>query len=221
MNNKLFAEVDHYVAGLLALEDACLLTTIQSISENGIPQISVSANQGKFLQLMILLTRATRVLELGTLGGYSTIWMARALPEHGRLISLELNSHHAAVAQKNIDMAGLSTKVTIKIGKAAETLEFMIRDNEKPFDMIFIDADKPPYTEYFKYALTLSRSGTLIICDNVIREGKILDQNSKDNNVKGARRFNEMLSLNKQVEATIITSVGVKEFDGMAIAVVK
>jgi predicted O-methyltransferase YrrM len=221
MDNTLFEQVDEYINGLLGPEDSCLKETIQSITENGIPQISVSANQGKFLQVMVLLCRANRILELGTLGGYSTIWMARALPENGKLISLELDKHHAEVAQKNIDKAGLTNKVEIKVGKASDTLETMIADKEKPFDMIFIDADKPPYTEYFGYALSLSHPGTLIICDNVIREGKILDENSKDENVKGARRFNKMLSENKKVAATIIATVGAKDYDGMAVAVVK
>ena len=205
---------------MLAPEDESLKQTIKSIKEGGIPQISVSANQGKFLQIMALLCRANRILELGTLGGYSTIWMARALPENGILISLELDKHHAEVAQKNIDKAGLTNKVEIKIGKASDTLEAMIADKEKPFDMIFIDADKPPYTEYFGYALSLARPGTLIICDNVIREGKILEESSSDQNVNGARRFNKMLSENKKVTATIIATVGAKDYDGMAIAVV-
>jgi predicted O-methyltransferase YrrM len=221
MDNTLFEQVDNYISGLLAPEDSHLKQTIQSIKDGGIPQISVSANQGKFLHLMVMLCRASHVLELGTLGGYSTIWMARALPEDGKIITLELDSQRAAVAQKNIDHSGLSKKVEIRIGKATDSLEKMIANKEKPFDMIFIDADKPPYAEYFQYALSLSRPGTLIICDNVIREGKILDENSSDENVQGARRFNIMLSKNKQVEATIVALVGVKEYDGMAIAVVK
>jgi predicted O-methyltransferase YrrM len=221
MDNTLFEQVDQYINHLLAPEDISLKQTIRSIKEGGIPQISVSANQGKFLQVMALLSRANRILELGTLGGYSTIWMARALPENGKLISLELDKHHAEVAQKNIDNAGLTNKVEIKVGKASETLETMITEKEELFDMIFIDADKPPYAEYFGYALALSHPGTLIICDNVIREGKILEENSKDENVKGARRFNKMLSENDKVTATIIATVGAKDYDGMAIAVVK
>ncbi|HLY68928.1 MAG TPA: O-methyltransferase [Puia sp.] len=221
MDNTLFEQVDQYINDLLAPEDSCLAETIQSITEGGIPQISVSANQGKFLQVMVSLCRASRILELGTLGGYSTIWMARALAENGKLISLELDRHHAQVAQRNIDNAGLSDRVEIKIGKASTILETMIAEKEKPFDMVFIDADKPPYTEYFNYALSLSHPGTLIICDNVIREGKILDETSNDENVKGARRFNKMLSENNQVTATIIATVGSKDYDGMAIAVVK
>jgi predicted O-methyltransferase YrrM len=221
MDNILFEQVDHYIADLLGGEDIHLQQTIDSIRTGDIPQISVSSNQGKFLQVMATLCGATRILEVGTLGGYSTIWMARALPPGGKMVTIELNAHHAEVAQKNFDDAGLSKKIELKIGKAAEVLEKMIAENEEPFDMIFIDADKPPYTEYFGYALSLARPGTLIICDNVIREGKILDENSQDENVKGAQRFNIMLSRNKKVTATILANVGVKEYDGMAIAVVK
>lgn len=221
MDNILFEQVDGYIASLLGDEDVYLKQTIESIRKGDIPQISVSANQGKFLQVMARLCGAVRILEVGTLGGYSTIWMARALPPEGKIITIELNKHHADVAQINFDAAGLSKKIELRIGKASEVLEKMIEQHDGPFDMIFIDADKPPYTEYFGLALSLSRPGTLIICDNVIREGKILDQDSKDENVKGAQRFNQMLSRNDRVTATIIANVGVKEYDGMAIAVVK
>jgi predicted O-methyltransferase YrrM len=220
MDNILFEQVDGYIANLLGAEDIHLKQTIESIRKGDIPQISVSANQGKFLQVMAQLCGARRILEVGTLGGYSTIWLARALPPDGKIITIELNKHHADVAQKNFDAAGLSNKIELRIGKASEVLVKMVEQREGPFDMIFIDADKPPYTEYFGFALSLSRPGTLIICDNVIREGKILDEDSKDENVKGAKRFNEMLSRNDRVTATIIANVGVKEYDGMAIAVV-
>lgn len=179
-----------------------LTDTILSLDKEGLPQHSVSANQGKFLQVMMIACNATRVLELGTLGGYSTIWLARALPENGKVITIEVDEHHSAVARKNIDNAGLAHKVELKTGKALDILPALIACNEEPFDMIFIDADKPPYTEYFNYALQLSRPGTLIICDNVIREGKVLDKNSNDEKVQGVQRLNEMLSQNKKVTAT-------------------
>jgi predicted O-methyltransferase YrrM len=221
MNNELFATVDQYISKLLAPEDEALQNTVSSIEQEGIPAISVSANQGKFLQLMAMLCRANRILELGTLAGYSTIWMARALPDNGKLITLEVDPHHAAVAKRNIENAGLSEKVDLRLGKALDILPQMIEAGEAPFDMIFIDADKPPYPEYFNYALQLSHSGTLIICDNVIREGKVLDPGSTDERVYGVRRLNEMLSKNDKVTATIIQTVGAKEHDGMAIALVK
>ncbi|MEO7292747.1 MAG: O-methyltransferase [Ginsengibacter sp.] len=220
MDRSLFTKVDNYISNLFAIEDKVLTDTISSLNTEGLPQHSVSANQGKFLQIMMIACNAKRVLELGTLGGYSTIWIARALPDNGKVITIEVDKHYAEVAQKNIDNAGLSQKVDLRIGKALDILPNLITNNEAPFDFIFIDADKPPYTEYFEYALKLSRIGTLIICDNVIREGKVLDNNSIDEKVQGVQRFNKMLSQNKNITATIIQIVGVKEYDGIAIAVV-
>jgi predicted O-methyltransferase YrrM len=220
MNTEIFSHVDKYISDLLAPEDQALTDTIKSLDNEGLPQHSVSANQGKFLQVMMIASNAKKVLELGTLGGYSTIWLARALPDNGMVITIEVDKHHGEVAQKNIDKAGLSQKVDLRIGKALDILPEIIAENGEPFDMIFIDADKPPYTEYFEYALQLSRPGTLIICDNVIREGKVLDNNSTDEKVQGVQRLNNMLSKNKKVTATILQTVGVKEYDGIAIAVV-
>lgn len=221
MTTDLFAQVDDYIKDLLAPEDEALNATIQSLDKENIPQISVTANQGKFLQVLMLMCNAKKVLELGTLGGYSTIWMARALPPGGKIITVEFNSHHAAVAQQNLAGAGVANKVEIRVGKAMDVLDAMIADGEEPFDFIFIDADKPPYTEYFQKALKLSHPGTVIICDNVIREGKVLTTPAADEMVKGAQRFNEMLGTNTRVTATIIQTVGAKEWDGMAIAVVQ
>jgi predicted O-methyltransferase YrrM len=220
MNSEIFSKVDHYISDLLAVEDSALKETIKSLDREGLPQHSVSANQGKFLQVMMMVCDAKRVLELGTLGGYSTIWIARALPEGGKVVTIEVDMHHGAVAQRNIDNAGLSAKVDLRVGNALDILPQIMVEKAAPFDMIFIDADKPPYTEYFEFALELSRPGTLIICDNVIREGKVLDPHSEDEKVQGVLRFNNMLSRNKRVTATILQTVGVKEYDGMAIAVV-
>lgn len=220
METKIFAKVDAYISELLAPEDKVLTDTLESLQKEGLPEISVTANQGKFLQVMAILCNATKILELGTLGGYSTIWLARALPEGGKMISIEFDKHHAEVARKNIDHAGLSQKVDIRVGKALDILPEIIAAKEGPFDMIFIDADKEPYDKYFELALSLSRPGTLIICDNVIREGKVLDKQSSDEKVQGVQRLNKMLSSNKKVTATIVQNVGIKEHDGMAIAVV-
>ncbi|WP_374364584.1 O-methyltransferase [Cloacibacterium sp.] len=220
MNKEIFLQVDNYISDLFASEDIVLTDTIKSLDKEGLPQHSVSANQGKFLQVMMIVCNAKKVLELGTLGGYSTIWLARALPDNGKLITIEVDKHHGNVAQKNIDNSGLSHKVDIRVGKALDILPKIIEENDEPFDMIFIDADKPPYTEYFNYALQLSRPGTIIICDNVIREGKVLDENSADEKVKGVQRLNKMLSENKKVTATILQTFGAKEYDGIAIAVV-
>ncbi|MEM8831780.1 MAG: O-methyltransferase [Cyanobacteria bacterium P01_G01_bin.19] len=220
MNPKLFTDVDRYIADFLAPQDDALLSTIESLDKAGMPQHSVSPNQGKLLYTLALLCNARNILEIGTLGGYSTIWLARALPDHGRLISLEYNSLHAEVARQNITRAGLKSKVEIRVGKAIELLPQIESESTTPFDLIFIDADKPPYTEYFQWAVKLARPGALIIADNVIREGKILDTNSEDEKVIGVQRFNEMLATNPDVTATILQTIGIKGYDGMAIAVV-
>jgi caffeoyl-CoA O-methyltransferase len=215
-----FIAVDRYIAGLLKPSDKILEATEKAIVESGIPQISVSANQGKFLEVMARAASARKILEVGTLGGYSTIFMARALPEGGIFISLEIDPHHAEVARQNIDRAGLSDKVNIRVGKALDVLPQLQKEGAGPFDMIFIDADKPPYTEYFQWALRLSRPGTVIIADNVIREGKVMDPDKDDEIVNGVARFNKALAATPGITATIIQCVGTKEHDGMAIAIV-
>lgn len=220
MEQHIFEKVDAYISQLLAPQDDALTNTIKSLDKEGLPQISVSANQGKFLQVLARLCRAKKILELGTLGGYSTIWMARALPDDGKLLTIELDPHHADVAKENIAAAGLLSKVDFRVGKAMDILQELIDTNESPFDMIFIDADKPPYADYFERALQLSRPGTLIICDNVIRDGKVMDANTTDLSAQGAQRFNQLLSRTTGVTATILQTVGVKEHDGIAIAVV-
>ena len=220
MDQQLFEQVDQYISNLLGDEDDALKGVITSIDAAGIPQISVSANQGKFLQILAKLINAKKILEVGTLGGYSTIWMARALPADGKLITLEIDQAHADVALQNFKKAGVEDKIELRLGPAIETLPTLLKENAEPFDMIFIDADKPPYPEYFEWALKLSRPGTLIIADNVIREGKVLDEHHPDDKVQGVHRLNKMLSGNQKVTATIIQTVGAKEHDGMVIAVV-
>jgi caffeoyl-CoA O-methyltransferase len=221
MSKNLFEKVDDYINALLVPEDNALLETRKSIEEAGIPQISISANQGKFLHMLALLCKANSILEIGTLAGYSTIWLARALPSDGRLITIEVDHKHAGVAEINIERAELDDKVEIREGKALEILSRMEMEGDGPFDMIFIDADKAPYAEYFQWALKFSHPGTLIIADNVIRDGKVLDPKSTDEMVKGVQRFNTLLAATESVTATIIQTVGEKEHDGMAIAIVK
>jgi caffeoyl-CoA O-methyltransferase len=216
MGMEIFEQVDEYIRDLVGSEDEILQATNDSVNEANIPPISVSANQGKFLQVLAKTCNARNILEIGTLVGYSTIWMARALPKGGKLISLEYEPRHAEVAERNIDRAGLSNVVEIRVGKALDLLPKLTG----PFDMIFIDADKPPYKEYFEWAMKLSRPGTLIVADNVIRDGQVTDPDSKDEMVQGARRFNEFLSTVPGVTATIIQTVGSKMHDGMALAVV-
>jgi len=220
MSKKLFKAVDQYIGKLLGIEDSALKGTIKSMKEADIPAISVSANQGKFLQVLARLNNAKKILEIGTLGGYSTIWLGRALPDDGHLITLELEQAHADVARQNIIKAGLDPIVEIRVGKALDLLPIIEEEEIGPFDMIFIDADKPPYPEYFEWALKLSRPGTLIVADNVIREGKVLDDNSDDDKVRGVQKLNKILAESKKVTATIIQTVGSKEHDGMAIAIV-
>jgi len=220
MDKEIFEQVDKYISGLVGGEDDVLLATDKSIEEANLPPISVSPNQGKFLQVLAKSCNAKKILEIGTLAGYSTIWMARALPQGGRLISLEFDPHHAQVARANIQRAGLQDVVDIRVGKAIDIMPQLVENGEGPFDMIFIDADKPPYTEYFQWALKLSRPGTLIVADNVIREGKVLDPDSTDEMVTGVRRFNDFLANSDTVTATIIQTVGSKMHDGMALAVV-
>jgi caffeoyl-CoA O-methyltransferase len=220
MDQKVFEAVDKYISDLFIPPDEALTAAERSHLQENIPLINVSPNLGKLLHLFVKLKKAKKILELGTLAGYSTIWMAKALPEDGRLISLEIDPRHAEVARKNIERAGLSSKVEIRVGKAIELLPQLLKEKAGPFDMIFIDADKPPYTEYFELSLKLSRPGTLIIADNVIRDGKVLDQNHDDPMVKGAQRFNKALAANRDVSAIILQTIGVKEYDGMAIAVV-
>jgi predicted O-methyltransferase YrrM len=216
MSQDLFAATDHYISTMLAPEDDTLKQVLQSLEDHHIDNASISPSQGKLLQVFARMCNARRILELGTLGGYSTIWMARALPADGTLISLEADERHADIARKNIAAAGLSHIAEVRTGPALDLLPQL----EGPFDLIFIDADKPPYTEYFAHALRLSRPGTIIIADNVVRNGKVLNKTSDDEKVQGVQRFNEMLSRSEAVTAIILPLVGVKEYDGMAIAVV-
>ena len=164
MNQQLFESIDQYISQLFHDEDECLKATEKSIIESGIPQISISPNQGKFLHILAKLCSAKKILEMGTLGGYSTIWMARALPENGKLVTLEIEKKHAEVAQHNFNRCGLTSKIEIRLGKAIDILPVLKTENAGPFDMIFIDADKPPYTEYFKWALQLSQAGNTNHC---------------------------------------------------------
>jgi len=221
MNDPIFEKVDRYISTRLAPEDEVLTSTIQSLDDAGMPQHSVSANQGKLLQVLAKLCDAKKVLEIGTLGGYSTIWIARALPKDGLLITIEIDQEYANVAQKNIDKAGLDSIVDIRIGDAIDILNQIEQGDAEPFDMFFIDGDKPRYVEYFEWAVRKSHPGTLIVCDNVIREGKVLDEHSTEEKVLGVQRFNDMLKTNDDVTTTIIQTVGVKTFDGMALAVVR
>jgi predicted O-methyltransferase YrrM len=210
--------VDDYINGLLVGSDAALDAALEASTAAGLPAIAVSPSQGKLLHLLARAMGARKILELGTLGGYSTIWMARALPADGRLITLEYDPKHAEVARANIARAGLASKVEIRLGRAIETLPQLT--SEAPFDLIFIDADKVSYPDYFPWALKLSRPGSLIIADNIVRKGAVADESSDDASVQAVRRFNELLAAESRVSATVIQTVGSKGYDGFALALV-
>ena len=220
MDDQIFENVDNYISKLLGKEDKDLQDATHLINLNEIPNASISPNQGKFLQVLALTCNAKRILELGTFGAYSTIWLAKALPQDGKVISIEFDPFHYEIAKKNIKNAGLTAKVELRLGKALDILPELEKEHIEPFDMIFIDADKPPYTEYVQWAIKLGRPGSVIVADNVIRNGKILDPNSSDEKVQGVQRLNEMLENCPEVTATILQTVGVKEYDGMVVAVV-
>lgn len=220
MDRNIFDEVDQFINHLLIREDEALRDTKKNIIDSGLPAISISENQGQFLHILARLCKPRRILEIGTLGGYSTIWLGRALEQGGQLVSLELDPHHADIARNNIANAGLANVVKIHVGKALEELPKLLEEGAGPFDVIFIDADKEPYAEYFEWSLKLSRPGTLIIADNVVREGKILEESSSDSEVAGVQRFIQRLAATPSVTATIFQSVGSKYHDGMALAIV-
>jgi predicted O-methyltransferase YrrM len=217
---KKWTEVDDYIASLLIPPDAALDSALKASDEAGLPPINVSANQGKLLMLFARMLNARNILEIGTLGGYSTIWMARGMAEGGRLITLEYEAKHAEVATANLVRAGLSDRVEIRVGRARDTLPKLVEEGRGPFDLVFIDADKQGYTEYLEWSMKLSRRGTVIVADNVVRNGAITDEASSDEMVQGIRRFNRALAAEKRVSATEIQTVGSKGYDGLAIATV-
>ena len=212
--------VDRYFNDLMVPSDPVLEAALKASAEAGLPPIQVSPSQGKMLWIMARAMRARRILEMGTLGGYSTIWLARALPPDGRLITLEADPNHAEVARVNIERAGLGDMVDVRLGPALDTLPRLAAEGRGPFDLVFIDADKENYPDYFKWALRLSRRGTLIIADNVARKGAVIDAESGDPNVQGMRRFLELVAGERRVSATAIQTVGSKGYDGFAIALV-
>ena len=220
MSNETWSAVDRYFTDLVVQADPAIEAAMAASEAAGLPAINVSPCMGKLLHLLTRLHRVRNILEIGTLGGYSTIWMARALPADGRIVTLEADPKHAEVAKANIARAGVTPLVTIKIGPAIDTLPRLEREGFSPFDLVFIDADKPSTPEYFQWALQLSRPGTLIIVDNVVRNGAVADSSSRDASVLGMRRFAAMLGSEPRVSATVIQTVGAKGYDGFAIAIV-
>jgi predicted O-methyltransferase YrrM len=218
MSEKVWYAVDDFIAGHLVEDDPALQAAIEASEAAGLPSINVAPNQGKLLMLLARAIGARKILEIGTLGGYSTIWLARALLPDGRLVTLEANPDYAKVAHANIARAGLEGLVEIRVGRALDTLPSLAA--EAPFDLIFIDADKPSTPGYFQWAVRLARLGSLIVVDNVVREGAILDGASEDPNVLGMRRFFELAATDKRVSGTAIQTVGHKGHDGLAVLLI-
>jgi predicted O-methyltransferase YrrM len=220
MTKKLWTAVDQYTTDLLLPADAHLDAALAASEAAGLPTIAVSPSQGKLLMLLAQLASAKHILEIGTLGGYSSIWLGRALVPGGRLITLEANSRHAEVARGNIARAGLAEVVEVRVGDARAGIEQLAAEGRDVFDLIFIDADKKSIPHYVEWSLKLSHPGTLIIIDNVIRDGALIDAKSKDPDVLGARRMHEMLAAEPRLSATTIQTVGSKGYDGFTLALV-
>ena len=221
MPQALWTAIDDYMVETLSPSDAALDQALADSKAAGLPAINVAPNQGKLLKLLAEMVGATRILEIGTLGGYSTIWLARALPSDGRLITLEYSPVHAEVARNNIARAGLADIVEVRVGAALESLPRLAAENPEPFDLAFIDADKENNPHYFTWALKLTRPGGLIIVDNVVRAGSVIDAQSQDPNVLGVRRMYDLIAAEPRVSATAVQTVGSKGHDGFAIALVK
>ena len=219
MGAALWGAVDALFNQELAPEDEALRAALQASDQAGLPAIQISATQGKLLMLLARAVQARSALEIGTLGGYSSIWLARGLPPDGRLISCELSPKHAEVARANLQRAGLESRVQIKVGRALDTLAQLIAAGER-FDLMFIDADKASYPEYLQAALQLSRPGTLIVADNVVREGRIIDADSRDPDIRGIRNFIERLGSSAGLMAVALQTVGERGHDGFALALV-
>lgn len=218
MNQDQWTAVDKYFNRMLVGADSSFEAALLANSQAGLPPIDVSPSQGKLLYIIALIQGARRVLEIGTLGGYSTLWLAKALRPDGLLVTLEAETKHAAVAQENFDRAGVNHLVRIVLGNALDTLPRLKEEYAEPFDLVFIDADKPNTWNYFKWALRLSRPGTVIIADNVVRQGEILNPENPDPRVQGMRDFIERLSKEPKVVATGLQTVGAKGYDGFVIA---
>jgi predicted O-methyltransferase YrrM len=221
MTQTLWSAIDEFMVAALSPSDPVLDRALADSKAGGLPAINVAPNQGKLLQLLARMIGARRVLEVGTLGGYSTIWLARALPADGKLISLEFSPKHAEVARANLARAGLKVPVEVRVGAALDSLPGVAADEKEPFDLVFIDADKRNNPHYFDWALKLTRPGGLIVIDNVVRGGSVLKEESDDPDVQGIRRVIAMMGAEPRVSATAIQTVGSKGHDGLAIAWVR
>ena len=220
MNLEQWTAVDRYFGDHQISPDPVLESALSASTAAGLPAINVTPQQGKFLHLLAQIQGARRILEIGTLGGYSTLWLARALPANGSLVTLELDPKHAEVARNNFARAGLSQQIELRLGPAVESLAALVAERHEAFDLIFIDADKPSMAIYFEWALKLSRVGSVIVADNVVRKGAVIDAQSADANVQGVRRFTARLAAEKRATATTLQTVGSKGYDGFTLVVV-
>lgn len=221
MTTDLWQSVDAHLCGLLLAPDPALDEALAANARAGLPAIDVAPNMGKLLMLLAQMRGARTILEVGTLGGYSTTWLARALPPDGSLVSLELSPHHADVARQNLERAGVGSRVTVKVGPALDTLRAMVAEGQAPFDLIFIDADKRSYPAYLDESLKLSRKGTVLVLDNAVRQGRILDAQTPDEDIRGIREVLGRLGAERRLDATAIQTVGSKGHDGFALAIVQ
>ena len=217
---ELWASVDRYFGDLLAPEDKEFSAILAANRDAGLPPIDVPALLGKFLDLLIRISGGRRVLEIGTLGGYSTIWLAGALPEDGQVVTLEIDPHHAEIARANLKAAGVLDRVEVRVAPALEILRELHASGAAPFDLVFIDADKKSMPEYLDWSLKLSHPGTIIVADNVVRDGKVIEPDNPDDNIQGVRRMTEMMAAEPRLRATAIQTVGARGHDGFAVAVV-
>jgi predicted O-methyltransferase YrrM len=221
MSQETWDAVDDYTEGLLIGADPVLDQALADSNAAGLPPIAVTASQGRLLNLLVRIHGARRILEIGTLGGYSTIWMARGLPADGRLVTLELSADYAAVAGGSVERAGLAELVEIRVGPALESLSALEAEGGEPFDLVFIDADKQRTPEYFAHAMKLTRPGGLIVADNVVRDGNVADPDTEDTGAQGMRRFLEAAGAESRVDATTIQTVGGKGYDGFTLALIE
>ena len=220
MDQARWTEVDHYLDEVVVGSDPALAAALDDVVRAGLPAISVSPTQGKLLHILARMVGARRILEVGTLGGYSTIWLARAVPADGVVVTLEIDPRNAAVAGASVRRAGLGDRVDIRVGRAAETLAALVAEDVEPFDMVFLDADKRSNPEYLSWALRLTRVGGVIVIDNVVRNGAVVDADTTDPDITGTRRMHEMFAQEPRLLATAIQTVGSKGYDGFAIALV-
>ncbi|GLU32604.1 O-methyltransferase [Trinickia caryophylli] len=221
MSTEQWSVVDSFICDAFVPRDAALDAALEASARAGLPAINVAPNQGKLLNLLARIQGARRILEVGTLGGYSTIWLARALPPDGSLTTLEINPDYANVARENIARAGLAQQVTVRLGDAVQTLRELAREGAAPFDFVFLDAKKEYFPQYLDGALALARPGTVIVCDNVVRGGRVVDAHSNDADVQGVRRYYELAGAHPRLTSTAVQTVGSKGWDGFAVSIVQ